>query len=609
MRDILKNIIQAFAFCLISLTCLIPSYTQAKSQNGIQFSKVPSNNQLYPRDLETNLGNIEFEGILDNSIVFDSLVLEHTDSQGNTESIILSNSPKRNFNHSIEIQAALVNHSFEIFSFSNGNRNSLFKALDVVAGDAYLIYGQSNALAQPSNTNHNNFLRTYGSSNTNAFKWFKSEETIENIAYQDIPIGTWGQKLGDEVIMAMQIPIAIINGAAGGMTIQQLLPENNDMAIPTKHYAHFAKRVKEAKLANAIRTLIWWQGESDGFAWACRSIEEYSVLFKEMEFAWEKDFGALEHTFLFQPQACGGFGITPQCMIQIQEAQRKLGQTSTKHTTLPTGHYQMSNDNCHFTLQGYLDAGHDISNMILNELYQLNREPPFARIESISFTNCTKRAISIQLSNSIEISIDSNHYQDIRIEGDSTLYISSIDFESNSIELLLNKPIVNSVTGISYLSHHFAGTPLFLVNSKSLPQFYNLKISYPDQDQDGYNCLNDCDDLDPNISPMAVDFSVNGVDEDCDGYDGPFDSLEDELHAKTLVTPNPTQSQLAIILNKSGNYEISILNSQGDIVQKKKHQRSGLKTYDLNELGKGVYVFRIHHLDLDVFISKRVIKN
>lgn len=76
-------------------------------------------------------------------------------------------------------------------------------------------------------------------------------------------------------------------------------------------------------------------------------------------------------------------------------------------------------------------------------------------------------------------------------------------------------------------------------NGGNTGYFVNNKVDYPnyvtqwffdnnrrlgfvtgiDADGDGYNDVSDCNDLDPNINPSAVDICGDGIDQNCSGSD------------------------------------------------------------------------------------------
>ena len=54
-----------------------------------------------------------------------------------------------------------------------------------------------------------------------------------------------------------------------------------------------------------------------------------------------------------------------------------------------------------------------------------------------------------------------------------------------------------------------------LAGNETVGSYCIYSGTYADQDNDGFNVLNDCDDLDPDIYPGAKEF-CNGIDDDCD---------------------------------------------------------------------------------------------
>ncbi|MHA7101293.1 sialate O-acetylesterase [Roseivirga pacifica] len=597
---------------LLAFVSLAYAHLQAQEANDILLTKAPKNNQLYPRDISTNLGTVVFEGTLDETIFFDSLVLKHTTSTGASEAIKLANSPNRTFSHSTKIEAELVDHTFEILSYSAGVPQLHYKAIDVVAGDAYLIYGQSNARALNSTNNVNHFLRTYGKKkkeDSEINKWHATYDDKSEGTYTGIPIGTWGQELATHIIEREKIPVLVINGAIGGLTIQELLPNDNPNAIATEHYYNFSQRIKEANILNNIRAMLWWQGESDGFSWACRSVNDYTNLFNEMKKEWLEDFGPTEHTFMFQPQACGGFGITPECMIQVQEAQRQIALQNPNYTLIPTGHLEMSSDNCHFTEEAYTTAGVELSKLTLQQLYNHPIEFSMNKIGAAYYSDCSKQTIIVDFNETTTSELNREFIEDLRLEGDSTLSIQNISLTNNQLRVDLSRSVNDSIIGLSFLSHYYSGTSLIELDGRSIPQFYNLPIELPDIDKDGYSCLYDCDDNNPEVNPTGKDVSINGIDEDCDGYDGPYTSPEMELDIKTKISPNPSHQFMSVYFGLISRYTLTLSDIDGTLLSTHQLKEIRETTLNLNHIKPGQYFLKIYNHDLGVSIVKRILKN
>lgn len=583
-----------------------------KGQQEINFllEEAPTDYQLYPRSLVSNQSELQFAGRINSEKDIDSLVLIHSNSRGHVNQHRLSMNKQGSFDLVIRIQAELVDHHFELISYTGNKPTSHYKAMNVVAGDAYFVYGQSNARGGTSELNKNHFIRTFGQiqdQQENHMSWIALQDN-EEITYIDIGLGTWVQKLANDIIRETGIPVAFINGAVGGMTIQELLPSEHARAIPRPHYSNFLNRIQQAGLVNKMRAAFWWQGEANGFQWACTPTNEYIVLFEEMQRAWETDFGPLEKIYMFQPQACGGFGITPQCMIQVQEAQRQLALSDQDIQMLTTGHLEMDIDNCHFTEAGYLQVGKDIAPLVLTNHYEHTISHEYPYINHLEFTDCGRTGIAIRIINGGELTIDKDHLDDLRLEGDPEAQIIALEVKKDAFELHFDRTLSSELTGLTYLSHYYSGTPLFLAKGISLPQFYDMPIEFPDNDRDGYDCITDCNDQEPLIFPNAVDYSVNGIDEDCDGYDGPYHSIAQELDIKTKTFPNPSSEQLNIHFGLSGSYTLDLLNGQGESIKRIDMVNKKKLLLNLKQLSPGNYLLRIYHKELKTGITKRILK-
>ena len=327
-----------------------------------------------------------------------------------------------------------------------------------------------------------------------------------------------------------------------------------------------------------------------------------------MRNAWQTDLGDLEHTFIFQAQACGGFGITPECMIQVQEAQRQIALENSDVSMLTTGNFEMASDNCHFTEEGYLQAGNDLSSLLTQNLYNHQADNNLPFIRELTYSDCSRTGLILSLNDPENINIDLSHLSDLQLNGDSITKIESIHAAASSIIINFNQPLADQFSGLSYLTHSFSGTPLFLVNGRSLPQFYALKASFPDLDKDGYNCIIDCNDKNALIFPDAADDSINGIDENCDGFDGPFNSKAQELDMKTKVFPLPTYGNVDIHFSIKGTYVISIMNSRGELLKELAPTKKQVISLELSGLIPGNYFLNILHQDWQVRIAKRLLK-
>ena len=331
----------------------------------------PEDGQFYARD-DKGEGTLSYNGTLDAAASAVFLKLYADDKLVKTAHA--KPAADKSYALSAKLKPGLIKYKVEF----GADGKVLSTVSNLVCGDAYIIEGQSNALAidtgEKSPPETNEWIRSYGRPPANAKDapgnlWCLPVWKAQN--GEKAELGWWGMELAKRLLESEKMPIFIINAAVGGTRIDQHQRSVADPADLATIYGRMLWRVQQARLTHGIRGILWHQGENDqgadgpagGFGW-----ETYQPLFVEMAAAWKQDFPNVQQLYVFQiwPNSCSmardGSGD------RLREKQRTLPQLFSHMSIMSTLSVRPPGG-CHFPLAGWAEFARLIQPLIERDHY------------------------------------------------------------------------------------------------------------------------------------------------------------------------------------------------------------------------------------------------
>ncbi len=371
----------------------------------------PVDGQFYARD-DKNEGTLYYNGTLAEAANSVFLKLYADNKLIKTESGKLG--ADKSYAFTLKLKPGLIKYKVEFGTKTGGQEKVLETVNNLVCGDAFIIDGQSNALAtdtrEQSPPETNEWIRSYGRPAGNArevppgnlwcYPVWKAQKG------EKAELGWWGMVLAKRLLESQKVPIFIITAAVGGTRIDQHQRNEADPTDLATIYGRMLWRVQQAKLTHGIRAILWHQGENDqgsagptgGYGW-----ETYHPYFVEMSAAWKQDFPNVQNYYIFQiwPNSCsmgGSFGSGDM----IREKQRTLPLLYSNMAIMSTLGIRPPGP-AHFPLEGWAEFARLIQPLIERDLYgkipTVSITPP--NLKSASYASVAKDAITLEFDQPI----------------------------------------------------------------------------------------------------------------------------------------------------------------------------------------------------------------
>jgi len=341
-----------------------------RPEDDLADDEKPVDRQFFARD-DRNKGTLHLRGRLDAPA--DSVFLDLFADGAPVDSWTLVPAADGRYAFAIPLAPGLVRYRVECGTVREGAKTILHTADDLLCGDAFLIDGQSNAVASDWGNDKvddapHPWVRSFGAMEGSLEPGWGNAVRREGGRHQ---IGYWGMDLARHLVDTHTIPVCILNGAVGGTRIDQHLPDAADRTNPATIYGRLLARVRAARLSHGIRAVLWHQGEADQGADGPDGgygSETYRANFHELAGHWQRDMPNLGHTFLFQiwPDACSQGG-TP-ASDRLRDIQRTLPRDFARMSVMSTLGIRPEGG-CHYPAAGYAEMARLIAPLVDRSCY------------------------------------------------------------------------------------------------------------------------------------------------------------------------------------------------------------------------------------------------
>ena len=359
-------------FCLLFI-CVFFTHTELNAQRfySIVFDELPVDMQLYPRNVKNEAivpmtGYIDVPGWKYLSVVVSRNKTFYQYQRSNFNYNAAGNIGT--FSLKPVIKSELASYDIKVYASKEGKDSVLMvERKNIIGGDFYVIYGQSNARGwEEQDTYRNEYCRTFGfTQDDKNFTWGLSNSNFTGFSANPQIVGQWGITIQKYIAEKYNIPTCVINVAPPGTPIRDFA--NRDENTPINSYSLYGQLltlVTGTKLQNNIQGFFYWQGEGEA------AFNEWTVwqagfdkIYKNLQL----DLPNIRQLYVLQIPIFPGEVYRDQAGI-LRDYQRQLGNVYPKLTSFaPIG--AIGWNGFHYGKPGYTQVGYELGRVLGHDVY------------------------------------------------------------------------------------------------------------------------------------------------------------------------------------------------------------------------------------------------
>ncbi len=470
VNALMKNIIMVVAAAPACVCTAAPA---------VMFTAAPQHLQLYPRAWTNNTASVPVSGcVVSTGYAAIALAVTRLGAPyANATQLLMYGTNGAWFSFATSITAELAHYTFTVSVLGAGFTDVVAVVTNVVVGDVVLVNGQSNAEAAKqlgtANSNRHDYVRSFGyreenvATVRNGTNWYVAEGDAWT---GPGAVGQWALRMGRVLMERNGVPIALINGARGGMPIAYFQRNDHDKEDLTTNYGRLLYRSRCAGVAGAARVMIYYQGESDE-----GNARDHARGFTALLAAWRADYAALARVYVFQ--------VRVGCMVQkwdgdLRNRQRLWPDADPLLTVMSTtgvaGH-----DGCHYYYEnGYRLLGEGLARMVLRDVHGVPMPAASAppNLAYAQYADAAGTSVVIVTRNGQDLlACDAGSYADFRMEGLPYAIVLSVRAVSNTLVVGFDRD-VRAGQRITYAGHAGAGPLITNLLGMGLLTFWNEPV-------------------------------------------------------------------------------------------------------------------------------------